>query len=92
MVHKTWDGAKDQNCSQDYKTFPLLTTSKSVIINDVLPTSDMVRLAGVKKDELRPELVSTTEEDSLLLGLSAPLSILSRTLRSRDSRTWSFIN
>ena len=34
MVHKTWDGAKDQNCSQDYKTFPLLTTSKSVIIND----------------------------------------------------------
>ena len=34
MVHKTWDGGKDQNCSQDYKTFPLLTTSKSVIIND----------------------------------------------------------
>ena len=57
--------------------------------NNVLPTSDMVRLAGVKNEELRPELVSTREEDSLLLGLSAPLSILSRTLRSRDSRTWS---
>ena len=64
----------------------------SLTKNNVLPTSDMVRLAGVKNEELRPELVSTREEDSLLLGLSAPLSILSRTLRSRDSRTWSFIN
>ena len=34
MVHKTWDGGKDQNCSQDYKSFLLLTTSKSVIINE----------------------------------------------------------
>ena len=36
MVHKTWDDGKEQNCCQDYKTFPLLTTitSKSVIIND----------------------------------------------------------
>ena len=64
----------------------------SLTKNNVLPTSDMVRLAGVKNEELRPELVSTREEDSLLLGLSAPLSILRRTLRSRDSRTWSFIN
>ena len=63
-----------------------------VDLGAVLPTSDMVRLAGVKNEELRPELVSTREEDSLLLGLSAPLSILRRTLRSRDSRTWLFIN
>ena len=34
MVHKTWDDGKEQNCCQDYKTFPLLTTSKSVIIKD----------------------------------------------------------
>ena len=33
-ANKTWDGWKDQNCSQDYKSFPLLTTIKSVIIND----------------------------------------------------------
>ena len=33
MVHKTWDDGKEQNCCQDYKTFPLLTTSKSIIIN-----------------------------------------------------------
>ena len=26
MVHKTWDDGKEQNCCQDYKTFPLLTT------------------------------------------------------------------
>ena len=34
MVHKTWDDGKEQNCCQDYKTIPLLTTSKSVIIKD----------------------------------------------------------
>ena len=31
MVHKTWDDGKEQNCCQDYKTFPLLTTSKNSI-------------------------------------------------------------
>ena len=34
MVHKTWDDGEEQNCCQDYKTIPLLTTSKSVIIKD----------------------------------------------------------
>ena len=34
MVHKTWDDGEEQNCCQDYKTFPLLTTSKSVIIKE----------------------------------------------------------
>ena len=29
MVHKTLDDGEEQNCYQDYKTYPLLTTSKS---------------------------------------------------------------
>ena len=31
---KQWDDREEQNCWQDYKTFPLLTTGKSVIIED----------------------------------------------------------
>ena len=34
MVNKTWDDGEEQNCCQVYKTFPLLTISKSVIIED----------------------------------------------------------
>ena len=39
MVHKTLDDGEEQNCYQNYKTFPLLTTSKSVINKNPHPRS-----------------------------------------------------
>ena len=55
MVHKTWDDGKEQNCCQDYKTFPLLTTSKSVIIKDPHNSLHILCLLFMAKSWLRLE-------------------------------------
>ena len=60
MVNKTWDDGKEQNCCQDYKTFPLLTTSKSVIINEASEENLIIDHPGFRPKNWRHRPIKRT--------------------------------